>query len=395
MHTSTRLWQLHDAGVSIWLDTLSRDLLDSGGFGRLIADARSPARRRTRPSSRRRSPAPSATTSSSPPRPARVRDPRELFFELALHDVGGAADRLRAVYDAERRARRVRLLRMHARPRRRHRRTIEQALDLWGRLARPNVMIKVPATAAGDPGDRGAHRAWRQRQRHAAVLRRPLRAGHRRLHRGPRTTPRGRPAGGRDRVRRLVLRLARRRQGRRVAARRLATCAAGWPSPTRAAPTAATAGASPTSAGRGLRDAGATPQRPLWASTGTKDPAYSDVLYVEELIAPDVINTMPRRRWGRSPTTARSAMHHRGRTPRGAERSCARPGSGHRSLRDHRAARARRRASFCDSYRELLARVDSSSRPRRRILRWMTSFLENFNVAVLRSTAPRSGAIAA
>jgi transaldolase len=35
------------------------------------------------------------------------------------------------------------------------------------------------------------------------------------------------------------------------------------------------------------------PQRPLWASTGTKDPAYSDVLYVEELIAPDVINTMP------------------------------------------------------------------------------------------------------
>ena len=42
-----------------------------------------------------------------------------------------------------------------------------------------------------------------------------------------------------------------------------------------------------------LRDAGARPQRPLWASTGTKDPAYSDVLYVEQLIAPDVINTMP------------------------------------------------------------------------------------------------------
>jgi transaldolase len=42
-----------------------------------------------------------------------------------------------------------------------------------------------------------------------------------------------------------------------------------------------------------VRDAGARPQRPLWASTGTKDPSYSDVLYVEELIAPDVINTMP------------------------------------------------------------------------------------------------------
>jgi transaldolase len=42
-----------------------------------------------------------------------------------------------------------------------------------------------------------------------------------------------------------------------------------------------------------LRDAGANAQRPLWASTGTKNPAYSDVLYVEALVAPDVVNTMP------------------------------------------------------------------------------------------------------
>jgi transaldolase len=42
-----------------------------------------------------------------------------------------------------------------------------------------------------------------------------------------------------------------------------------------------------------LRRQGASPQRPLWASTGTKDPAYSDVLYVERLIAPGLINTMP------------------------------------------------------------------------------------------------------
>ena len=38
---------------------------------------------------------------------------------------------------------------------------------------------------------------------------------------------------------------------------------------------------------------GAKPQRPLWASTGTKNPDYSDVLYVAELIGSDVINTMP------------------------------------------------------------------------------------------------------
>lgn len=38
---------------------------------------------------------------------------------------------------------------------------------------------------------------------------------------------------------------------------------------------------------------GASPQRLLWASTATKDPAYSDTRYVQELIAPDAINTMP------------------------------------------------------------------------------------------------------
>ena len=44
---------------------------------------------------------------------------------------------------------------------------------------------------------------------------------------------------------------------------------------------------------RMLRDRGAHVQRPLWASTSTKNPAYRDVLYVEELIGPDTVNTMP------------------------------------------------------------------------------------------------------
>jgi transaldolase len=42
-----------------------------------------------------------------------------------------------------------------------------------------------------------------------------------------------------------------------------------------------------------LRAAGASVQRCLWASTGTKNPAYSDVMYVEELIGPETVNTMP------------------------------------------------------------------------------------------------------
>jgi transaldolase len=44
---------------------------------------------------------------------------------------------------------------------------------------------------------------------------------------------------------------------------------------------------------RALADAGARPQRPLWASTSTKNPDYRDVMYVEQLIAPGVVNTMP------------------------------------------------------------------------------------------------------
>src|SRR5579862_4563255 len=42
-----------------------------------------------------------------------------------------------------------------------------------------------------------------------------------------------------------------------------------------------------------LRAAGAAVQRPLWASTGTKNPAYSETKYVDELVAPDTVNTMP------------------------------------------------------------------------------------------------------
>jgi transaldolase len=42
-----------------------------------------------------------------------------------------------------------------------------------------------------------------------------------------------------------------------------------------------------------LKSKGARPQGPLWASTSTKNPAYRDVMYVEELIGPDTVNTMP------------------------------------------------------------------------------------------------------
>ncbi|GAA3772042.1 hypothetical protein GCM10023083_06470 [Streptomyces phyllanthi] len=56
-----------------------------------------------------------------------------------------------------------------------------------------------------------------------------------------------------------------------------------------------------------LRQAGAHPQRPLWASTSVKDPAYPDTRYVTELVAPGVVNTMPE-------ATLRAVADH-GRVP--------------------------------------------------------------------------------
>ena len=70
-------------------------------------------------------------------------------------------------------------------------------------------------------------------------------------------------------------------------------CATASASPSPGAPTRRTATCSARRAGRALAAAGAQPQRLLWASTGTKDPAAPDTLYVEALAAPDTINTIP------------------------------------------------------------------------------------------------------
>jgi transaldolase len=105
---------------------------------------------------------------------------------------------------------------------------------------------------------------------------------------------------------------------------------------------------------RSLSRAGARPQRPLWASTGTKDPAYSDVLYVEQLVAPDVINTMPE-------ATLRAFADHGHVTSDRAEHVV----SAEVTLRDAAArgidldavtAELEREGvrSFCDAYRDLL-----------------------------------------
>src|SRR5688500_14394241 len=96
-----RLRQLQDAGVSIWLDTLSRDLLDSGGFAELIAGS-AVTGATSNPTIFAKAIAGSdlydeqlATLAASG-----VRRRRELFFAIALDDIRRAADLLRPPYEA-------------------------------------------------------------------------------------------------------------------------------------------------------------------------------------------------------------------------------------------------------------------------------------------------------
>ena len=148
--TAERLARLHAAGVSIWLDTLSRELLESGGFERLVHESSV-----TGATSNPTIFAKAITGSDAYDDDLRalaargVRDPQELFFALALEDVRRAADVLRPVYESSGGTDGFVSFEVTPDLADDSERTIEQALRLRGRLDRPNTMIKVPATAAG------------------------------------------------------------------------------------------------------------------------------------------------------------------------------------------------------------------------------------------------------
>src|SRR5687767_9777938 len=148
----TRLEELRRAGVSIWLDTLSRDLLERGAFAAMIAQQGV-----TGTTSNPTIFAKAITSSDRYDVQVRaaaavgLRDLRELFFELALEDVRRAADLLRPVYEAS--GGRDGFASFEVTPDLADdtEATVAQAVSLWDRLSRPNVMIKVPATEAGLP----------------------------------------------------------------------------------------------------------------------------------------------------------------------------------------------------------------------------------------------------
>src|SRR5205807_5348225 len=235
--------------------------------------------------------------------------------------------------------------------------TIAQATSLWRRLGQPNVMIKVPGTAAGLPAieeltRRGVNinvTLLFSIERYQQVIDTYLRGLATRADAGEpvgtiasaasfflsridtKTDERleaGSPARGQ--VALASARLAYQRY-------RAVFAGPGW---------------------ERLRDLGARPQRPLWASTGTKNPAYSDVRYVAELIGPDVINTMPEhtlRAFADHGTVARTLDAD----PDAAERTLAAAAAAGLDLAAVTAELEREGVrSFCGSYHQLLGCIE-------------------------------------
>jgi transaldolase len=288
----SRLERLRAAGVSIWLDTLSRELLDSGRFERHVRE-NGVTGVTANPTILERALSDSSAYDEQLRRLAtRGTSAKAAFFELALEDVRRAAELLRPAHDGS--AGHDGFVSFEVTPDLAHdpAGTVDQALAVWRRLDRPNLMIKVPAT---EPGLTAIERLTSfgvnvnvtllfSLARYEQVIEAYLRGLERRLGAG-------RPLDGIASVASFFVsridakadpllparsdlrgRIAIANARRAYARQRELFAGDRWAR---------------------LRAAGAREQRPLWASTGTKDPALSDVHYVERLVAKDTINTMP------------------------------------------------------------------------------------------------------
>jgi transaldolase len=281
--------QLRDLGQSLWLDNITRDLLDSGTLRRYI-DEWSISGLTSNPTI-----FDEALSGSAAYDPA-IRDAARgtlsdeaLFMDLALADLRRAADLLRPIHDATQGidgwvSMEVSPLLVDDSSG-----TLEAATRIFGQASRPNLFVKIPGTPAGIAAIEESIfngipvnvTLLFSREQYLAAAEAYLRGVERRLDAGrdPRVasvaslfisrwdkaTHDAAPLELRNRLGIAV-------GGATYVAYREILASPRW---------------------RQLAARGARPQRLLWASTGTKDPAVSDCLYVEALAAPDTINTMP------------------------------------------------------------------------------------------------------
>ena len=144
--------ELHDLGQSLWLDNITRDLLESGTLERYIAELVGD-RAHVEPDDLRPRDQGQQRLRRRDPQQARAgRSGEALFFELALEDITRAADLFRPVYERTARRRRLGVARGLAAARlRHHRRRSRWRSELHARAGRPNLFIKIPGTTEGLP----------------------------------------------------------------------------------------------------------------------------------------------------------------------------------------------------------------------------------------------------
>ena len=280
--------RLHELGQRLWLDNLSRELLESGTLARYIREL-SLTGLTSNPTifdkAIRHGALYDRTIRSAPG----DRSDEAVFFDLAIEDLRRAAALFRPAFEASGGADGWVSLEVSPLLADDTAGSIAQATRLHAQAGIPNLFIKIPGTPAGIPAIEECLVAGVpinvtllfSTAQYLASAEAYRRAMERRLVAGLAEPVRSVASLFVSRWDKAVADKApahlRNRLGIAVAHRAYAAYRELLDSP----------------AWRGLADKGAAPQRLLFASTGTKDPSASDVLYVEALIAPDTIDTMP------------------------------------------------------------------------------------------------------
>lgn len=295
--SSTPLARLADAGVAIWLDDLSRERLRTGNLAQLVADLGVVGVTTN----------PSIFASALAKGDAYDAQLRELaadgadvdaaVFRITTDDVREAADVLRPVYDATDGVDGRVSIEVDPRLAKDTEGTIASAKSLWATVDRPNVFIKIPATREGLPAITAVLAEGISvnvtlifsLERYGKVLD-AFQSGLEQAQ-----------ANGHDLA--PIESVASFFVSRVDAAIDPRLDALGTPEAAALRGKAAIANARlayglyqevvADDRWKALSGAGAHPQRPLWASTGVKDKAYPDTLYVDELVVAGVVNTMP------------------------------------------------------------------------------------------------------
>jgi transaldolase len=288
---SSRLHQLSALGQSVWIDYLSRDLIESGALAKAV-DKDAVVGVTSNPSIFEKALAHGHAYDEQIA--GSDADARSVFLELAMRDVAAACDLLRPVWNRTHGGDGYVSIEVDPSLADDTAATIEQATHFHQAIARPNLMVKIPATDAGVPAiEEMTARGYAinvtlifSLTRHAQVAEAYLRGLERlvasggdpgRIHsvasffvsRVDTEADRRLAQAGRDDLEgRLGIanaKLAYQQYKRLFRGERWGALAAH----------------------------GATAQRCLWASTSVKDPSLRDTLYVEELIGPETISTMP------------------------------------------------------------------------------------------------------